>query len=121
MWCGWYTDRKTDIDEYSVMADQVFPEPQELENELQKLREAHEADELAAAGHAVAMEKERQEAANAAMHEGDNAATVEQGKKTRKKKGAKGKTAGQEEEVLAMSREEYEAELAREAAEAEGM
>lgn len=98
----------------------MFAEPQELEDELQKLRDAHEADELAAAGHAVAMEKERQEVANALMHEGDNATAVEQGKKTRKKKGTKEKAgAGQEEEVLTMTREEYEAERARELAEAE--
>lgn len=111
-----------DIEEYSQMADQVFQDPQDLEDELQQLREAHEADEVAAAGHAMAMEKERQEAANAAMYEGDNAAAAEQGKKTRKKKGAKGKaSAGPDEEVLTMTREEYEAERLRELAEADDL
>ncbi|KAH0609933.1 uncharacterized protein H6S33_012479 [Morchella sextelata] len=112
------------IDQYSTLTSQEFQDPQELEDELQKLRDEHEASETAAASHIVEAERERQEAANAAMIAGDSGIGVGAGeahKKGRKKKGARGGGGGGgagEEEVL-MSREEYEAMRAREAAEAE--
>lgn len=111
-----------DINQYSTLTSQEFQDPQELEDELQKLRDEHEASETAAASHIVEAERERQEAANAAMIAGDSGgigvgAGEAHGKKGRKKKGARAGGAG-EEEVL-MSREEYEAMRAREAAEAE--
>jgi transcription factor TFIIIB component B'' len=115
---------EADIDQYSTLTSQEFQDPQELEDELQKLRDEHEASETAAASHIVEAERERQEAANAAMIAGDSgigAGAGEAHKKGRKKKGARGGGGGGgagEEEVL-MSREEYEAMRAREAAEAE--
>lgn len=112
-----------DIDQYSTLTSQEFQDPQELEDELQKLRDEHEASETAAATHIVEAERERQEAANAAMIAGDSGIGVnaEAGKKTRKKKGTRGGGGGAGEEELTMSREEYEAMRAREAAEAEGL
>jgi transcription factor TFIIIB component B'' len=110
---------EADIDQYSTLTSQEFQDPQELEDELQKLRDEHEASETAAASHIVEAERERQEAANAAMIAGDSGIGVGAGeahKKGRKKKGARG---GAGEEEVLMSREEYEAMRAREAAEAE--
>ncbi|PWW71815.1 hypothetical protein C7212DRAFT_360384 [Tuber magnatum] len=113
----------TNVAEYSEMAELEIGDPQLVEDELEKIREAHEAEEEAAIGHAAAMERERQENANAAMRAGDDAAAAaaDQSKKGRKRKGAKdrGGTSHGGEEILSMSREEYEAERLRELAEAE--
>ena len=106
------------------MTELEIGDPQLIEDELEKIREAHEAEEEAAVGHAAEMERERQENANAAMRAGDDAvaaAAADQNKKGRKKKGTKdrGGTSHGGEEILSMSREEYEAEWLRELAEAE--
>lgn len=106
------------------MTELEIGDPQLVEDELEKIREAHEAEEEAAIGHAAAMERERQENANAAMRAGDDAvaaAAADQSKKGRKKKGAKDRGGASHggEEILSMSREEYEAEWLRELAEAE--
>lgn len=104
------------------MADVEIGDPQVINDELEKIRERHEAEEQAAVGHAAEMERERQENANAAMRAGDNAtALADQSKKGRKKKGAKDRSTAAQgvEEVLSMSREEYEAERLRELAEAD--
>ncbi|CUS14021.1 unnamed protein product [Tuber aestivum] len=113
----------TNVAEYSEMAELEIGDPQLVEDELERIREAHEAEEEAAIGHAAAMERERQENANAAMRAGDDAAAAaaDQSKKGRKRKGPKdrGGTNHGGEEILTMSREEYEAEILRELAEAE--
>ncbi|RPA93625.1 hypothetical protein L873DRAFT_1777451 [Choiromyces venosus 120613-1] len=112
------------VAEYSEMTELEIGDPQLVEDELEKIREAHEAEEVAAIGHAAEMERERQENANAAMRAGDDAAAAaaaDQNKKGRKKKGTKDRGGASHggEEILSMSREEYEAERLRELAEAE--
>lgn len=101
-----------DLSEYSELAGQEFPEPHELEEELQKLRDEHETEGELHKAQAVEMERERQEHANQAMRDTENGTIHEQSGK-RKKKG-KGKDMSKSGEVvLPMTIEEYERERLR--------
>ena len=107
-----------DMNEYSALAGQQFPDPIELEEELQQLRDEHEAEADFQKEQAVEMERERQELANQAMRDAENGVVHEQpGKRKRKGKGKDQKTG---EVVLSMSIEEYERERLRQLEEDEG-
>jgi transcription factor TFIIIB component B'' len=105
-----------DLDEYSEAAGQVFAEPQDLEDELQRLREQYETEGELQKAQAVEVERERQEQANQAMHDAENGVVHEQpGKK--KKKGKNKDTSRAGEVVLSMTIAEYEKERLRQLAE----
>ncbi|KAL7276938.1 hypothetical protein RUND412_000030 [Rhizina undulata] len=105
-----------DLKEYSEIASTEFPDPQDFADELQQLREAHEAEEQEAQGYAAQMERERQDAANAAMRENENETLAAEQAKKKKKKG-KGKAAVNHGEEEIMTIEEYEAQRLRQAEE----
>lgn len=107
------------MDHYSELAGQEFPDPLELEGELQQLRDEHEAEGDLQREQAVTMERERQELANQAMHdaEGGDGGGIGVGgaheQPSRRKKKAKGKEQKTGEVVLSMTIEEYERERLR--------
>jgi hypothetical protein len=106
------------MNEYSTIAGQQFPDPIELEEELQQLRDEHEAEADFQKEQAVEMERERQELANQAMRDAENGIVHEQPGKRKKKSKSKDQKTG--EVVLSMSIEEYERERLRQLEEDEG-
>ncbi|KAF8537149.1 hypothetical protein BDD12DRAFT_807177 [Trichophaea hybrida] len=102
---------QADMNEYSTIAGQQFPDPIELEEELQQLRNEHEAEADFQKEQAVEMERERQELANQAMRDAENGIVHEQPGKRKKKSKSKDQKTG--EVVLSMSIEEYERERLR--------
>jgi transcription factor TFIIIB component B'' len=108
-----------DMTEYSQIANQQFPDPEDLEEELQQLRDDHEAEAEAQKEQAVLMERERQEQANQAMREAESGVVHEQSAASKRKKKGKKDNARSGEVVLSMSIEEYERERLRRLAEEE--
>ena len=106
-----------DMDHYSELAGHQFPDPLELEEELQQLRDDHEAEGDLQREQAVTMERERQELANQAMHDAEGGGGVGAGgvheQPSKRKKKAKGKEQKTGEVVLSMTIEEYERERLR--------
>ncbi|TGZ85369.1 hypothetical protein EX30DRAFT_392720 [Ascodesmis nigricans] len=102
-----------DMTSYSTVTSIEFPDPQQLEGELQALRNAHEKQMELHKEHIIAAEKERQEQANAAMHEVLNAEqNGDVQPKGKRKKGKKDQPV-RGEQIIEMSIEEYEAERKR--------
>ena len=99
-----------DMGEYEELAGKEFPDPKDLEDELQRLRDEHEAEGEVQKTQAVEMEQERQDQANQAMRDAESGIAYEQPGKRKKKKGKESKSG---EVVLGISIEEYERERLR--------
>lgn len=107
---------RIDMGEYSQLAGKQFPDPMELEEELQLLRDEHEAEGQFQKTQAVEMERERQDQANQAMRDAESGIVHEQQGRKKKKKGKETKSG---EVVLGISIEEYERQRLRQLEEEE--
>jgi len=98
------------LNKYAEIAGHAFPDPNQLEEELQQLREEHEAEADAQKEQAAAMERERQELANKAMRDAENGISTVQEQTGRKRKKKNHDASNKGEIVLGLSLEEYERE-----------